>query len=227
MTPDSETGHHAPGITMSDPMVRDTVIGEGLDSMSLDGAGLDVVFRQARTHYAWQGTPVPESMLRRIFDLARMGPTSGNCNPMRVIFVATPEGKEKLRPGLKPGNVDKTMAAPATAIVGTDMEFYRHITRLAPHNAERVKAYEDDPDLTYRAAFRNATLQGAYMIIAARALGLDCGPMSGFLHDVVDETFFAGTAVKSNFLINIGYGDREKLRPRGERFAFDEICRIV
>jgi 3-hydroxypropanoate dehydrogenase len=200
---------------------------EVLDTVGLDEAGLDLTFRQARTHYAWQDRPVPESLLRQIYDLARMGPTSGNCNPMRVIFVTTREGKEMLRPGLKPGNVDKTMAAPATAIVGTDMEFYRHIPRLAPHNVDRVKVYEEDPDLTYRAAFRNSTLQGAYMIMAARALGLDCGPMSGFLHDVVDETFFAGTAVKSNFLINIGYGDREKLRPRGARFAFDEVCRTV
>ena len=168
-----------------------------------------------------------ESLLRKIYELARMGPTSGNCNPMRVIFVTTPEGKERLRLGLKPGNVDKTMAAPATAIVGTDMEFYRHIPRLAPHNADRVKVYEEDPDLTYRAAFRNSTLQGAYMILTARALGLDCGPMSGFLHDVVDQEFFAGTAVKSNFRINIGYGDRGRLRPRADRFGFDEVCQIV
>ncbi|HZB63435.1 MAG TPA: malonic semialdehyde reductase [Microvirga sp.] len=198
-----------------------------LDRLGLDGAGLDTILREARTHYTWTGRPVSESLLRQIYELARMGPTSGNCNPMRVVFVTTPEGKERLRPGLKPGNVDKTMAAPATAIIGTDMEFYRHIPRLAPHNADRVKVYEEDPDLTYRAAFRNSTLQGAYLIMAARALGLDCGPMSGFLHDVVDEEFFAGTAVKSNFLINIGYGDREKLRPRGDRFAFDEVCRFV
>jgi 3-hydroxypropanoate dehydrogenase len=204
-----------------------TAMDQVLDRLGLDGAGLDTIFREARTHYTWTGRPVSESLLRQIYELARMGPTSGNCNPMRVVFVTTPEGKERLRPGLKPGNVDKTMAAPATAIIGADMEFYRHIPRLAPHNADRVKVYEEDPDLTYRAAFRNATLQGAYLIMAARALGLDCGPMSGFLHDVVDEEFFAGTAVKSNFLINIGYGDREKLRPRGDRFAFDEVCRFV
>ncbi len=198
-----------------------------LERSGLEGAALDAIFRQARTHYAWLDRPVPEGLLRQVYDLARMGPTSGNCNPMRVVFVTTPEGKERLRPGLKPGNVDKTMAAPATAIVGTDMAFYRHIPRLAPHNADRVKVYEEDPDLTYRAAFRNATLQGAYLIVAARALGLDCGPMSGFLHDVVDREFFAGTAVRSNFLINIGYGDPKGLRPRADRFAFDEVCRIV
>ena len=202
-------------------------MGKAAMDQVLDRLGLDTIFREARTHYTWTGRPVSESLLRQIYELARMGPTSGNCNPMRVVFVTTPEGKERLRPGLKPGNVDKTMAAPATAIIGTDMEFYRHIPRLAPHNADRVKVYEEDPDLTYRAAFRNSTLQGAYLIMAARALGLDCGPMSGFLHDVVDEEFFAGTAVKSNFLINIGYGDREKLRPRGDRFAFDEVCRFV
>jgi 3-hydroxypropanoate dehydrogenase len=198
-----------------------------LESQALDQAELNKILQEARTHYAWQDKPVPESLLRKIYEVARMGPTSGNSNPMRVVFVTTLEGKKRLLPGLKPGNVDKTMAAPATAIIGTDMEFYKHIPRLAPHNADRVKVYEDDPDLTYRAAFRNATLQGAYIIIAARALGLDCGPMSGFLHDVVDQEFFAGTAVKSNFLINIGYGDRSKLRPRGDRFAFDEVCQIA
>ncbi len=198
-----------------------------LESQALDQAGLNKILQEARTHYAWQDKPVPESLLRQIYEVARMGPTSGNSNPMRVVFVTTPEGKKRLLPGLKPGNVDKTMAAPATAIIGTDMEFYKHIPRLAPHNADRVKAYQDDLDLTYRAAFRNATLQGAYIIIAARALGLDCGPMSGFLHDVVDQEFFAGTAVKSNFLINIGYGDRSKLRPRGDRFAFSEVCQIA
>jgi 3-hydroxypropanoate dehydrogenase len=198
-----------------------------LESQALDQAELNKILQEARTHYAWQDKPVPESLLRKIYEVARMGPTSGNSNPMRVVFVTTLEGKKRLLPGLKPGNVDKTMAAPATAIIGTDMEFYKHIPRLAPHNADRVKVYEDDPDLTYRAAFRNATLQGAYIIIAARALGLDCGPMSGFLHDVVDQEFFAGTAVKSNFLINIGYGDRSKLRPRADRFSFDEVCQIA
>jgi 3-hydroxypropanoate dehydrogenase len=189
-------------------------------------AALDQMFRHARTHYAWLDRPVPEALLRDVYDLARLGPTSGNCNPMRIVFVTSRDGKERLRPGLKPGNVDKTMAAPATAIIGTDTAFYWHLPRLAPHNADRVKTYEQDPDLASRAAFRNATLQGAYLIMAARALGLDCGPMSGFLHDVVDEVFFAGTPVKSNFLINIGYGDRETLRPRADRFAFDEVCRI-
>lgn len=194
---------------------------------SLDPAGLDTILRTARTHYAWLARPVPESLLRQVYDLARMGPTSGNGNPMRVVFVTSPEGKERLRPGLKPGNVDKTMSAPVTAIVGSDMKFYRHIPRLAPHSADRVKAYEDNPDLAYRAAFRNATLQGAYLIIAARALGLDCGPMSGFLHDVVDGEFFAGTAVQSNFLVNIGYGDPAGLRPRGDRLDFDEACQTA
>jgi 3-hydroxypropanoate dehydrogenase len=207
--------------------VSELIMDMVLESQALDQAGLNKILQEARTHYAWQDKPVPESLLRKIYEVARMGPTSGNSNPMRAVFVTTPEGKKRLLPGLKPGNVDKTMTAPATAIIGTDMEFYKHIPRLAPHNADRVKVYEEDPDLTYRAAFRNATLQGAYIIIAARALGLDCGPMSGFLHDVVDQEFFAGTAVKSNFLINIGYGDRSKLRPRGDRFAFDEVCEIA
>lgn len=198
-----------------------------IDSTGLDERGLDTIFRTARTYYGWLDRPVPESLLRELYELARIGPTSTNSNPARIIFVTTPEGKERLRPGLKPNNVDKTMAAPATAIIGTDMTFYNAFPRLAPHAVARIKDFEDDPELAHRAAFRNATLQGGYLIIAARARGLDCGPMSGFLHDVVDEEFFAGTTVVSNFLINIGYGDPASLRPRGERFAFDEVCQIV
>jgi 3-hydroxypropanoate dehydrogenase len=193
----------------------------------LDAAALDTLFLQGRTHYAWLAKAVPESLLKRVYDLARMGPTSSNCCPMRVIFVMTPEGKARLKPGLRPGNVEQTMAAPVTAIIGTDMEFYRHLPRLAPHAASRVAVYEADQELAHRAAFRNATLQGAYLMMAARSLGLDCGPMSGFLHDVVDAEFFAGTTVQSNFLMNIGYGDPASVRPRGYRFEFAEVCKIA
>ncbi|WP_037086653.1 malonic semialdehyde reductase [Rhizobium sp. CF080] len=193
----------------------------------LDAAGLDTIFLEAHTYYSWLDKPVSVSLLRQVYDLARMGPTSGNCCPMRIVFVNTPEGRARLKPGLRPGNVDQTMSAPATAIIGTDMEFYKHIPRLAPHAVARIAVYEADQELAQRAAFRNATLQGAYLIMAARSLGLDCGPMSGFLHDVVDEEFFAGTSVKSNFLINIGYGNPASVRPRGDRFDFDEVCQIA
>jgi 3-hydroxypropanoate dehydrogenase len=193
----------------------------------LDAAGLETLFLEAHTYYSWLDKPVSAAQLRQVYDLARMGPTSGNCCPMRIVFVRTPEGRERLKPGLRPGNVDQTMSAPATAIIGTDMEFYRHIPQLAPHAVARIAVYEADQDLAQRAAFRNATLQGAYLIMAARSLGFDCGPMSGFLHDVVDEEFFAGTSVKSNFLINIGYGNPASVRSRGYRFDFDEVCQIA
>ena len=188
---------------------------------------IDALFREARTHIAWTDQPVAPALLRELYDIARMAPTSGNCNPMRVVFVMSPDGKERLRPALRPGNLDKTMAAPVTAIVGTDMMFHEHLPRLAPHAADMLKRYQEEPELAARAAFRNASLQGAYLILAARALGLDCGPMSGFDHGTVDRAFFGGTNVKSNFLINLGYGDRTRLRQRAERFSFDEACGIV
>lgn len=193
----------------------------------LSDEGLDLIFREGRTYYGWLPKPVTEAQLRALFELSRMPPTSSNINPQRIVFVASPEAKERLRRGLKPGNVDKTMAAPVTAVLGIDTRFYDHLERLAPHAIDRRANYISDPDLAWRAAFRNATLQGAYLLVAARALGLDCGPMSGFLHDVVDEEFFPGGRVKSNFLINIGYGDPASLKPRGARFDFDDVCAIL
>lgn len=184
------------------------------------------VFLEARTHFAWQKREVADDLLREIWDIARMGPTSTNGMPMRVVFVKSTAAKERLRPGLKPGNMDKTMAAPVTAVVGFDIEFYEQFVRLAPYAVDRIAAYRDDLVLAHRAAFRNSTLQAAYFMLVARAKGLDCGPMSGFLHDVVDEAFFAGTSVKSNFLINLGYGDPAVLFPRQYRFDFDEVCMI-
>lgn len=185
------------------------------------------VFLDARTHFAWQDREVPDALLREVWDIARMGPTSTNGSPMRVVFVKSKEAKAKLLEGLKPGNVDKTMSAPVTAITGFDLDFFERFDRLVPYATDRIDAYRADPDLAYRAAFRNATLQGAYFMICARAKGLDCGPMSGFLHDVIDANFFAGTNIKSNFLINLGYGDPSVLFPRQYRFAFDEVCKIT
>lgn len=185
------------------------------------------LFIDARTHFAWQPRTVPEPLLRDIWRIARMGPTSTNGSPMRVVFVTSDAGRERLRPGLKPGNIDKTMAAPVTAITGFDLKFYEHFDRLAPYAMDRIDTYRNDPDLAYRAAFRNATLQAAYFMIVARAHGLDCGPMSGFHHDVVDGTFFAGSDIRSNFLINLGYGNPDVLFPRQYRFEFDEACSII
>lgn len=191
-------------------------------------AALDQLFRNARTYNGWLPTPVSQAQVHQLYDLLKMAPTSGNCNPMRVVFVMSPEGKKKLLPGLKPGNVDKTMQAPLIAVMGYDTEFYRHLDVLAPHVAkDRQANYIADPALAQRAAFRNATLQGAYMLMAARALGLDCGPMSGILHEVLDHDFFPGGKVISNFVMNIGYGDPASVRPRGARLAFDEVCTIV
>ena len=201
----------------------DATVGAG----RLSDRALDGLFREARTFYGWQPRPVPLSLLRELHDLARMPPTANNINPQRIVFVTTPAGKERLRPALKPNNVEKTMAAPVTAVLGFDMRFFDHLERLAPHAAGRRDVYLTDPDLTYRAAFRNGSLQGAYLILAARALGLDCGPMSGFLHDVVDREFFPDGDVRSNFLVNIGYGDPASVRPRGSRFDFDEVCTVV
>jgi 3-hydroxypropanoate dehydrogenase len=193
---------------------------------TLDNAALDLLFRNARTHNVWQNRPVPEALLRAVWDLARMGPTSANCSPARIVFVVSPAGKEKLRPCLAEGNVAKTMAAPATAIIGHDMAFYDRLPELFPH-ADARSWFAGNQALIESTAFRNGTLQGGYFILAARALGLDCGPMSGFDNAKVDEAFFSGTTVKSNFLCNLGYGDPAKLYPRNKRFSFEEACSIV
>jgi 3-hydroxypropanoate dehydrogenase len=195
--------------------------------MNIDDPTIRRMFLDARTHYVWRPDLIADSILKQIYEIARMPPTSGNSNPMRVVFVRTAEGKQRLLPALKPGNVDKTMSAPITAILGFDLRFFDHFERLAPHAVERRSAYIDDPDLAYRAAFRNGTLQGAYFILAARSLGLDCGPMSGFLHDVVDREFFADGMVRSNFLVNLGHGGSSRLHPRAPRFEFDEVCMLA
>ena len=191
-----------------------------------DQVALNTLFLNARTHNGWANTPVEDAMLHEIWKLVRMAPTSANCAPARIVFVKSQAAKEQLKPLLMDGNVDKTMAAPVTAIIGHDMEFYEKLPQLFPHTDARAWFVGND-ELIAETAFRNGTLQGAYLMMAARSLGLDCGPMSGFDNAKVDETFFAGTKVKSNFLCNIGYGTQDDLFPRSPRFEFDEACRIA
>jgi len=192
----------------------------------LSDEGLDLIFRKARTHRAWLDRPVPDALLRQVYELACLGPTSANCSPMRLLFVKTREAKERLRPCLSPGNVDKTMQAPVTAIIGHDLEFYEQLPRLFPFADMRAN-FVGKPELIAATAFRNGSLQGAYLMLAARALGLDCGGMSGFDNAKVDAEFFPEGRVKSNFLCNLGYGDAAKLAPRAPRLSFDEVCRLI
>lgn len=193
----------------------------------LSSESLDLIFRRARTHSVWQDKPVEDALLKQVYDLAKMGPTSANMCPMRIIFVKSREAKEKLKPALDPGNVDKTMKAPVTAIIGMDIHFYEKLPKLFPH-ADARSWFKDLPEnvLEYT-ALRNGSLQGAYFMLAARALGLDCGPMSGFDNAKVDAAFFAGTTIKSNFLCNLGHGDASKLHPRSPRLSFDEACKVA
>ena len=193
----------------------------------LSEAALDQLFRHARTFNAWLPRDVSDEQLHQLYDLAKFGPTSANASPMRVVFVRSKEAKARLEPFLSEGNRAKTMEAPVTAIIATDHEFYEKLPRLFPHADARSWFVGNQP-LIDTTAFRNGTLQGAYVLLAARAIGLDCGPMSGFDQAGVDVAFFAGTAVKSNFLISIGYGDASRnLFPRSPRLAFDEACTIA
>ena len=193
----------------------------------LDDAALDLLFRVARTPTAFdEARDVPDETLRAAFDIARMGPTSANSQPMRIIFVRSAEGKAKLEPALSEGNRDKTMAAPVTAIIGYDTEFWRDSPRTFIRDLGPT--FADAPDRAEVAAFRNGTLGAAYFLIACRALGLDCGAMSGFDNATVDAAFFAGTSTKSNFLCNLGWGKPESIMgPRLYRYAFDEVCRYA
>ncbi|MGD1018571.1 MAG: malonic semialdehyde reductase [Verrucomicrobiia bacterium] len=188
---------------------------------------LNLIFRDARTHSNWLDKPVDDALLAQAYDLAKMGPTSANMCPMRIVFVKSQAAKQKLKPALSAANVDKTMAAPVTAIVGMDVHFYEKLPELYPH-VDAKAWFKDLPEnvLEYM-ALRNGSLQGAYFILAARSLGLDCGPMSGFDNAKVDAAFFAGTTVKSNFLCNLGHGDPARLHPRNPRLAFEEGCQIV
>jgi 3-hydroxypropanoate dehydrogenase len=191
----------------------------------LDDRALDQLFRAARTQNRWQDRPVPDTRLQELYDLLKWGPTSANGSPARFVFVRTAEGKERLRPALSGGNTEKTMSAPVVAIVAHDMNFHEHLPRLFPHTDARAW-YAGNERLAEVTAFRNGTLQGAYLILAARALGLDAGPMSGFDNAKVDAAFFAGTNWRSNFLVNLGYGDPAGLFERSPRLSFDEACRL-
>ena len=202
---------------------------------------LDTLFREARSYSRWLPRPVTEETLRDLYELLKWGPTSANASPARFAFLRSKDAKERLRPALAPLNVEKTMTAPVTVIVAYDMKFYEHLPKLFPHNPGMATLFETSPDLIEATAKRNSSLQGAYMIMAARALGLDCGPMSGFDHTKVDEEFFAAGRpcfgcdqeffpeghIKSNFLCNLGYGDPGTLRPRLPRLPFNEACSLL
>ena len=193
----------------------------------LDDQALNILFREARTHNGWVQEEIPDSLLQQVYDLAKMGPTSANMCPMRVVFVKTPEGKEKLKPLLDAGNVNKTMSAPVTAIIGMEIKFFEALPKLYPQTDAKAW-FKDLPDpVLEMLALRNSSLQGAYFILAARSLGLDCGPMSGFDNQKVDAAFFAGTTIKSNFLVNLGHGDPARLHPRNPRLSFEEACKVV
>ena len=191
---------------------------------SLTEADLDILFRQARSHNGWQDKDVPDALLQQVWDLAKWGPTSMNCLPLRIVFVKSGEAKEKLKGCLMQGNVEKTMTAPVTAIFAYDLDFPAKMDKLWHSGG---KAFEGKPDLIQTTAFRNSSLQAAYFMLAARSLGLDCGPMSGFDNGKVDAAFFAGTNIKSNFICAIGYGNPEKLYPRSVRLEFSEIGKIA
>jgi 3-hydroxypropanoate dehydrogenase len=194
--------------------------------MPIPDDALDRIFRTARTHRHWQDRPVSPALLMAIYDLMRWGPTTANCCPARIVFVVSRDAKERLKPHLLAGNVEKTMSAPATAIVAYDLDFAQYIPFLYPHEPE-AKDWFADPAVAKPTAFRNGSLQGGYFIVATRALGLDCGPMSGFDNAGVDHEFFPEGRVKSNFLCNIGYGDPAWLHPREPRLSFDQACRII
>lgn len=192
-----------------------------------EAAILDIIFNEARTHSYWQEKDIPDEILSQVYNLAKMAPTSMNCSPARITFVKSAEAKEKLKECLMGGNIDKTMSAPVCAIIANDMEFYEQLPKLFPHAEGAKNMFVGKDDYIADTAYRNGTLQGAYFIIAARALGLDCGPMSGFDNAKCDELFFSGTNFKSNFLCNLGYGDPKKLHPRSPRLEFADACKIV
>jgi len=192
----------------------------------LDEASLNQLFREARTQNGWLDQPVPETLLREAVELAKLGPSSANSSPLRIVFVRSPEAKERLKLALMPGNVEKTMSAPVSAIIGHDHRFHDFLPKLFPH-ADIRPMFIGNEALTADTAYRNGTLQGAYFMLALRSLGLDVGPLSGFDHARVDAEFFAGTEIRSNFIVNIGYGDPSKIFPRLPRLDFEEIAQFA
>jgi len=193
----------------------------------LDADGMDLIFRNARSQNGFLPKPVSNDQLKALYELMKWGPTTMNTQPMRLVFVVSKEAKDKLAPALSPGNLPKVMAAPATAIIAYDLEFYNHLPRNFPNNPNAKSLFEGKTEHVERTALRNGSLQGAYLIIAARALGLGAGPMSGFDNAKVDAAFFPEGKCKSNFLCNIGYGDPTKIFPRNPRLSFDEACKIA
>jgi len=193
---------------------------------AVNDEALDIIFRSARSQNKWQDRPVTPALLMAVYDLMRWGPTSANCSPARIVFLLSQEAKARLKPYLLPQNVEKSLTAPAVAVIGYDLDFPALLPRLFPHNPG-AKDWFHDAALRERTAFRNGSLQGAYFIIAARALGLDCGPMSGFDNTGVDKDFFAGTNVKSNFICALGHGDPAGVFERSPRLEFDEACKIL
>ncbi len=207
----------------------------------LNDEALDILFRKARTQNGWLDKPVSDELLHKLYDLMKWAPTSANSSPARILFLRTREAKERLRPAVSPNNLEKTMAAPVTAIIAHDMNFYEKLPKLFPHNPAARDWFSNSPELAEVTAFRNGTLQGGYFILAARSLGLDCGPMSGFDNAKVDEEFFPvgkktvereedvfpTSRLKSNFLCNLGYGDASKVFPRSPRLDFNEACKLL
>ncbi len=204
-------------------------------SIPLGNEALDILLRQARTHNVWLDKPIGDDVLRQLYDLMKFGPTSANSNPARILFLRTHEAKQRLLPALSPTNAGKTLQAPVTAIIGYDLRFFEETPKLFPNNPAMADVFANSTPLAETTAFRNGSLQGGYFILAARSLGLDCGPMSGFDNAKVDAEFFTAAAgnppafhqVKSNFLCNIEYGDAVKLFPRNPRLDFDEACRLL
>lgn len=197
-----------------------------MNRQPLSDDALDTLFRSARSHSFWLDRPLGDDILRDLYDLMKWGPTAANCCPARLVFVRSPQARQRLKPCLDPGNVEKSMTAPAVAIIAMDMEFYEKLPRLFPHNPEARQWYAGKPEKILDTAFRNSTLQGAYFMLAARSLGLDCGPMSGFDSRKLDAEFFPDGKIKSNFICAIGYADHSRVYPRGPRLDFAEACRI-
>ena len=195
--------------------------------MTIDAAGLELLFKEARSHNAWTSEPVSDETLRELYDIMKFGPTSANSSPARFVFIRTKEGKEKLAPALSSGNLNKTMSAPVTAIVAYDPKFYEKLPTLFPHNPDATSWFTSNDSLAATTAFRNGTLQGAYLLMAARSLGLDIGAMSGFDNAKVDAAFFALNGWRSNFLVNIGHGDPTGLFDRSPRLSFHEACLLA
>ena len=186
-----------------------------------------IIFSNARTYNDWQRKGVPNKILNELYDLMKFGPTSANCSPSRIIFIKSPEAKERLKPFIIESNLEKTMTAPVTAIIAFDIDFHKHLPKLFPHDLDAQNWFNYSQEVAYTNAFRNSSIQGGYFIIAARMLGLDCGPMSGFDQNGLDKEFFPNSSIKSNFLCNIGYGDPTNIFKRSPRFEFDEVCEIL